>query len=1841
MEPFSRLDANGTSGLEVLSEDSGFIVGRRRRDGAEDGHQDALIVLAAAEQPTPTILNRLAHEYSLKDELDSAWAVRPLELVQDRGRAILVLEDPGGLLLSALLGTPMEIGRFLRIAVGITGALGKLHQQKLIHKDIKPANILVNAASDEVRLTGFRSASRLTRERQSVEPPEFIAGTLAYMAPEQTGRMNRSIDSRCDLYSLGVTFYEMLTGTLPFTASDPMEWVHCHIARQPHTPRERSSAIPLVLSSIVMKLLAKTAEERYQTAAGVEADLRLCLNDWQTYGEIRSFSLGSRDASNRFSIPEKLYGRKRELEQLFSAFDRSVANGRPGLLLVSGYAGVGKSSIVNELQKVLLPPRGIFASGKFDQNRGDIPYATFAQVLQRLVGMILAERETELARYREAILDAVEPYGQFVVNLIPELERVIGKQPQIADISPQDAKRVCEQVLRRFIGVFARREHPLALFLDDLQWLDTATLDMLQHLLLHEETEFLFVVGAYRDNEVDSQHPLLRCLDVIRGAGVPVSEIRLAPLTLPDVRALIAETLRDNDVRPLAELVHGKTAGNPLFATQFLTALADDGLIAFDSRTLGWNWDGPRITARGFTDNIVALMIEKITRLPASCREAMQAMACISNTVPIGTLAAALDMSVSEAHMSVRPAVDAGLVAPLSDAYTFLHDRIQEASYALIAGAERPSAHLRVGRRLLAGTAPEKLDENVFDIVNQFNRGIELVSDRSELDQVAELNMRAGQRAKAATAYTTALTHFRMGAAALGEAGWQRRHAVAFAIASEQGECEFLTGDLDQAEVRLSALVPRAAGLLDLAAIACLRIMLYVTRGDPARSVEICLEYLENEGTHFSPHPSREDVEAELDRMWRALGERSIEDLALLPAARDAGTLATLDVLAATASPAWFSDQLLPAMLAARIVNISIERGYGSASSFGYAMLAMKLGPFSGDYRTAYRFGKLALELAERGGNPRTLARVLFGYAMFVRPWADTLDGCRELVRRGFEAAERAGDLTYATYLLCNVEALMLMAGSPLGETEAACKRALEYARKLNFDFAGLAIQSQLGLTRMLRGDTIRFGSFDNPEFDQNTFERTYGGIPVLALPMCWYWVRRQQALFLAGDPYGSVKAAESAEPLLWVADVYLEFAEHHFYAALARAECLDSTDEGARPKLRERLEANLERLKVFGENSPVTLGSRATLAAAEFARVGGRERDAMELYEHAIRSARAAGFVHIEALCFELAARFYATRGFETIASSYRREARAGYMRWGADGKVRQIERLYPDLAAPEEQRPAVIMGSPAEYLDVASVVKASQAVSSEIELPKLIERLMTIAIENVGADRGLLILPSETEYRIEAEARATGDQVEVTMRQEAISGTICPESLIRYVIRTQERVILDDASKPNLFSADGYLRDRTSKSILCLPLIKHQELAGILLLENTLTSHAFTADRIAVLELLAAQAAISLENTRLYDDLREREAKIRRLIDSNIIGMCVYNLDRRILEANDAFLDMLGYSRDDVISGRLSLAPLTPPEWAEDDARRLAELVSTGIWRPSEKEFFRKDGTRVPVLIGSATFGERRHEGVAFVVDLTERKQAEAALREAERRSLDAQMQLAHANRVATMGQLAASIAHEVNQPIAATLMNAGTALRWLAASPPELNSVKRTLDRIIIDGQRAADIIGRIRDFSRTAPAQAGGLKINEVILEVIGLTRSEMSDKGVSVRTRLADGLPAVLGDRVQLQQVILNLIMNAVEAMNEIADGPRELLISSDAETNGVLIDVHDSGPGLPQANPERVFDAFYTTKARGLGMGLSICRSIVQAHGGQLSVAPNKPRGTIFRIVLPATLETL
>jgi PAS domain S-box-containing protein len=1632
--------------FETLREDGDFAVRRGRRRNGE--LPTILLVAPVSEYPVPAIFERLEHEYSLREELDSDWAARPLALVQREGRLVLILEDAGGEPLDRLLGQPMELSRFLRIAVGLATSLGKLHQQGLIHKDIKPANVLADAATGRCWLCGFFIASRLRRERQAPQSPELIAGTLAYMAPEQTGRMNRSIDSRSDLYALGVTLYQMLTATLPFMASDPMEWVHCHIARKPMAPTERFKDVPDPVSAIIMKLLAKTAEERYQTAVGVERDLRRCLAEWERRradvssealakegaGPTRShstelvevspksyrieeFPLGEQDTPDQLLIPEKLYGRAREIEILLAAFDRIVTGGAPEFVLVSGYSGIGKSSVVNELHKVLVPPRGLFVSGKVDQYKRDVPYTTLAQAFQGLIRPLLGRREAELNRWRKTLLDALEPNAGLMIDLVPELKLIIGNQPPVPELPPQQAQSRFQLVFRRFVGVFAQAKHPLALFLDDLQWLDSGTLNLLEDLFTRSDLRYLMVIGAYRDNEVDAAHPLRRKLEAIKSAGGKVEEITLAPLAREHLEQFIADAVRCEAARvvPLAQLVHDKTAGNPFFVGQFLKALAEEDLLAFDHDAAYWTWDLDRIHAKGYTDNVVDLMVGKVTRLPAETQTALQQLACLGNIAETTTLSIVLGTSQGQVHAALWEAVRQEMIERLDGSYKFIHDRVHEAAYSLIPEKSRAEFHLRIGKLLAAQTAPEKREEAIFDIVNQLNRGVDLITSRDEREQLAELNLIAGERAKASSAYAPAINYFLAGTALLGDDRWERRHNLAFALEFHWAESEFLTGELTAAAERLNMLSLRAANTVELASVACLRLDLYTTLDQSERAVAVCLEYLRHLGIEWSPHPTAEQAGREYERIWLQLGSRTIEELIDLPLMRDPASLATIDVLTKAIPPALYTDPNLLSLVICKAVNVSLEYGNTDGSCFAYVWFGVVAGPHFDDYKAGFRFGRLGYELVDKRGLRRFQARTYVSFGNLVMPWTKHVKTSRDLLRREFEAAKKVGDLTFAAYSRLDLNTNLLAAGDPLVEVQREAEDGLEFTRNMRFGLVSDRITAQLALIRTLRGLTQKFGCFDDGQFDELGFEGRLSGNPALALTECSYWTRKLQARFFAGEWAAAVDASLRAQLLLWTFPSCFETAEYHFYGALSRAASCDSAAAGRRQEHFEALTAHHGQLEVWAENCPENFENRAALVGAEIARIEGRELDAERLYEKAIRSARANGFVHNEALANELAARFYAARGFETISHAYLRNAWHCYYRWGATGKLRQLEELYPNLRKEASvPAPASTIGAPVEHLDLATVIKVSQAISGQIVLSKLINKLMQIALEQAGAERGLLILTRGKKQRIEAEASSERDKVTVHFRQSLVTPSELPESLLRYVIRTLESVTLRDASVENLFSQDEYIRRKHPRSVFCLPLIKQGKLVGVLYLENNLAPGVFTSKQLAILELIASEAAISLEQARLYAELsqenRERrkaeealrasEERWRKLFENSSAGIALMTLDGRLFAANLAFQKMLGYTEQEL--HRLTSLDLTTEEDRPADEALRAGAVA-GQWQDYrvERRFRRKDGSVVWTDVSAVYVPVADRESGFFsavIVDISERKQAEEELRRSE---------------------------------------------------------------------------------------------------------------------------------------------------------------------------------------------------------------------------------------------------
>ena len=1817
--------------LESLRDGADFTLYRGKERGSS-----MPILAVAAEQPSPQALRRLEKEYSLATELDAKWAARPLALTRHQGQATLILEDPGGEPLDRLieqnLGKPIDLTRFLRIAVGLAMALGQVHRQGLVHKDVKPENVLVDD-NCRVWLTGFGFASRLPREQQAPAPPESIAGTLAYMAPEQTGRMNRSIDSRSDLYSLGVTLYQMLTGSLPFAASDPMEWVHCHIAGKLVPPNERLKKIPAPVSDIILKLLAKNAEERYQSAAGVERDLRRCLSEWEAEDRISDLLLGEKDIPDRIMIPERLYGRDLEIHTLLAAFDRIVAGGAPELVLVSGYSGIGKSAVVNELHKALVPPRGLFASGKFDQYKQDIPYATLAQAFQSLIRPLLGKNEEELRKWRDALHEALDPNGLLIVELVPELKHIIGEQPPVPELPPRDSQGRFQLIFRRFISVFARPEHPLALFLDDLQWLDAATLDLLEDLLSRPEMKHLLVIGAYRDNEVNPTHPLMRKLNAMRQTGSVLHDIVLAPLGREDLMQLLADSLRCERDRaaPLAHLIHEKTSGNPFFAIQFISTLADEGLLNFDYDKAQWSWDLNRIRAKGYADNVVDLMVGKLSRLPVETQRALQQFACLGNSAGFDMLRMVEQGSIEKVHSELWEAVQSGLIYRLEDSYRFLHDRVQEAAYSMIPMDLRAREHLRIGTLLSVNTPPERLEENIFEVVNQLNRGSQLIGSASDRERVAALNLTAGKRAKVSTAYGSAIKYLTAGRSLLSETTWNHNYELIFSIEYVMAECELFTAELVAAEKRLKMLAQRARNRHDFAVVTRLQVTLYTTIDSSDRAIEVFLDYLRRNGTEWTSHPSRDDVLREYDKIWSLVANRQIEDLIDLPLLDDPDVLDMLDVFTEIIHPAMFFDENLSTLVAFRMVSLCLEHGNCDASCFGFIWFGMFAGPRFNNYKDGFRFGQLGYDLVEKRNLTRYQARTYISFATLM-PWARHALTARELVRRAFDLAVRLGDLTFATYSWHVLITNYLTVGDPLEEVQAEAEKGLAFSTKAGFGLMIANCEVQLGLVRTLRGVTPIFGCFDDHEFGESNFERHLAENPMLVLAEFFYWTRKLQGRFFAGDYAAAVDASRKAHQLLWAAASQVETGDFRFYAALARAAAWQSASAAEKQGHFEALIEHHRQLQIWASHCPANFENREALVAAEIAQIEGRLLDAEEFYEKAIRSARLNGFIHNEAVANELAAQFYRSRGFKTIADAYLRCARDCYLRWGADGKVRLLDRLYPQLADPEVQGPATIIQSAVQHLDVANIVKASQAVSSEMVLPRLIERLVRIAMEHAGAERGLLILVRDGGPLIEAEATTGPGKVEVVVREEQVTPSDLPQSTLHYVLRTQEGVLLDDALADDVYSNDEYVRRKRARSVLCLPIVKQGKLVGVLYLENNLAPFVFTPDRVAVLQLLASQAAISLENAALYSDLQLQAGLLQRLP----VSVWTLQPDGTPDFVNRVWLELTGQTLEFVHSHQEAWMTAVHPEDREFAAKSFWDGVNSGQGFAFETRSLRaRDGTYRRHLNQAVVLRDAEGKVLKFVgttTDIEDQKRTEEALRQA-------QSDLARINRVTTMGELAASLAHELSQPINGAIINANVGLKKLGSENSDLEGVRRAFAKIARDAQRAAEIISRVRSqFEKRAPNQES-LNLNEIIPETLALLRDEAVRHSALVHTELADELPQIVGDRVQLQQVMMNLILNSIEAMKDV-DGMKEIVIRSQrTEKDQVLISFSDTGIGLPPELVERVFDAFFTTKSHGTGMGLRISRSIIEAHGGRLWAIPSR-RGATFQFTLPAVMES-
>jgi PAS domain S-box-containing protein len=1976
--------------LEPLHDDGDFSLYRARKAS----HAVTMLALVAA-RPTSRSVARLVHEYRLAPFLDASWAAHPLALDPRREPPMLVLDDDGGEPLRRILRRPLELARVLRIAVNLAKVIGRVHQCGLIHKDIKPAHVLVDS-NDRVRLTGFGIASQLPQEHQPPIPPEVVAGTFAYMAPEQTGRMNRSIDTRSDLYSLGVVLYEMLTGSLPFTASDPMEWIHCHIARRPPPPGERARGIPEPVERIVLKLLAKAAEDRYQTAAGVEADLRACVASWGTNHSIAPFALGLHDASDRLLIPEKLYGREAQIGNLVDAFERIVAGGATELVLIAGYAGIGKSSVVNELHKVLVPPRGLFAAGKFDQYKRDVPYATFAQAFQWLLRDLLSKSDTEIEPWREQLMEALAPNGQVMVNLIPELALIIGEQPPVPNLPPQDAQNLFHWVFRRFLGVFARAEHPLALFIDDLQWLDTATLELLEHLVTHPEVRHVLLIGAYRDNEVDASHPLARTLDSIRSAAGNVQQIVLEPLNARSIAQLASDALHCDGapVEALAQLVHEKTGGNPFFTIQFLTALHDEGLIRFDHRAAVWTWDLPGIRAKGYTDNVADLMAAKLGRLSAETRDVLGQLACLGNVADVTALTWVQDKAEDKAeevtNARMWEAIRSGLVFRVGSNYVFAHDRVQEAAYELIPAGERPAAHLRIGRALASHTPPEALHEAIFDIVNHLNRGAALIQSKTEREQAAALNLIAGKRAMSSTAYSSARSYLAQGVALLSDAAWDERYDSTLELYLAYLECEYLVGDFARADAVADLVLERAHDNLDRAKVFSLRMELYQLAGKYNESFAAALAALRDFGIVFpeADDELRAAVDDALLEVPINQAGRPTEELVDAPVAEDPASRAVINLLVEAMPCAFAARPVFYPLFTLKAVNLSLRHGNTDNSSFAYGNFALMLVSRIGDIPAAVQFSEMSLRLNEKFGNRRLYGKLLHLYCSHVNFWRCHIDENLPVFEQAAVACMEVGDLVFAGNLAFNAVWQSIEKGDALKDMHAHSARYATLMLESHNDAVHETIRIEQQFVASLRGLSSGMLTLNDDHFDEAAcceaiVKSNFGcGIGV-------YHIIKLMLAYLDGRYADALNAAAMADAVLSSVMALAIEPTFHFFHVLTLSALYADASAGQQQAYRQVITEKLEKFEMWARHCPANYGNRYSLVLAELARIDGRDVDAMHHYEDALRLARVHGFIQNQAMANELAARFHASRARATLADHYLADARSCYERWGAQGKVRQLESIYPQLRAELVDEEGSVATS-VEQLDLATVVKVSESIFSGMDLNELIRKLMLLALEHAGANRGLLILARGDELRIEAEAETVGNTVAVRLPKSRPSAADLPMSILRYVARTRDILMLDDVTAPNPYSQDEYIRAHDCRSILCLPLVKLTRLIGVLYLENTLTVDVFSPAQTAVLRLLASQAALSLETLRLYADLQHAEALLTAAqelshtgsFDWDVTGDAmfwskesfrIFGYDASITPTLQLMLDRVhpddlafvrsafdraardGQAFDiehrlsmpdgshghlqvvahvvadgpgqrrlvgalmDITTRKQAHAALARSEqryrslfrdipvglWqieAQPLTAMLTELRGQGVddlsayisdhadwlerakntlvveetndhalqmfgaterrallgplpwvWKESPDTLRRalesryrgdmlfQETTRLPTLDGRVidvllTVARPRTVddlGIALIslVDLTERVRAQDMLQRL-------QADFAHAARISMLGELTASIAHELNQPLAAIAINCQVSERWLNRPVPELDEVRDTNQRIAADAQRAVDIIGRIRGMALRRGPKYTLEPLALLIDEALVFLRREIQTRDVQVSLELAPGVRRVRADRVQLQQVIVNLVVNAMQQMEQTGSPERRITIRTNAPDAGTLhCAIEDSGPGIAPEHMDRVFQSFFTTKEGGMGMGLPICRSIIDAHDGRIEADNLSVHGGArFHFTLPS-----
>ena len=1753
------------------------------------GEREAAPVIlktSPALYPPPEELAVLEHEYEVGRRFDADGLVRALALVPHGKSYVLVMEDFGARSLADFLVQhgPLAPALFLELAQAITRAVGALHRRDVIHKDICPANLFYNPTTGQVKLGDFGTASGVAREKQEFHNPALIVGTLAYLPPEQSGRMNRAIDHRADLYALGATFYHLLTGTVPFETQDAVELIHCHIARMPPPPHQRRPGVPEVLSALVLKLLAKNAEDRYQGADGLLADLAACARGLRETGQVpASLRLGEQDLPGTLRISEKLYGREAPLAALLEAFERTAA-GQLGLLVVDGPSGVGKSAVVREVHKSLAARRGYFAQGKCDQLATQGPRSVFAQVLADLVRQILTESEERLARWRLHLLDVLGGNGQLLFPLVPELELVIGPQPPPLELPPAEARDRFETLVVRTLLAFSSDAHPLVLFLDDLQWVQPASLRFLSLLLTHPLASHLLVIAAYRGNEVPPAHPLRVTLAELEKGGLSRTHLHLEPLGLAHVTALLADTLRSEPapVVPLAEQVLEKTGGNPFFVTQLLQTLHDVGILRFDAPERRWMWDLERLHGLGVSDSVVDFMVDKLRRYSPDVRRSLLLASGLGSTFDLGTLALITRTPPREQAHHLWEALRDGLLLALDNRYQyylwsredrdtapppeevryrFAHDRIQEAAHAQATPEERARLSLEAGRLLRDGLPPEQRPERLFNLVNHLNLGSALMDAPEERIELARLDLEAARQAKAATAYQSAVDYLRAGLALLPGDAWEGQYELMFGLHRELTECAYLSGRVDEAERVFALTVQRARTLAHQGDIYQLMSRILQTLARVREGLWLGQECLRLFGLELPEEPERAQavIRERTARLEELIGGRPLDTLVDGPLMGNEELATCLVLLHETwACAIMVGDLTQQALTALHMMILSLEHGSTAYSACGYVAWGMVL-TTRGEHARAYDFGRLAMALNQRFKNPLVTPKVNNTFANFVNHYTDHVRTNVPIYTESYQYAQKSGDRWWGAWAATWLWTARYLKGDPLPEVYETGALYLGYVRDSGYAPLYELLRMEQHALRVLQGRE------EPPEEPPGAFEEAavverFEGLG-FALGTHIYYALETLGHVLHGRAREALRTSDAAHRLKDHIPFLMPYPSHFLYRSLALAAAHAEADEPQRQEWRREMAEHLERMRGWAAHGPANYQHQALLIAAELARLEGRLGEVEDLYEAAIASAHDGGFLHHEALANELAGAHQLARGRPRAARGYYQEARYLYSRWGATPQVARLEaRFRAQLAATTGPGSETTTTSRlwADRLDLATVMKATQALSGEIVLGRLLERIVRICMENAGARRGVLVLERDGRLFVEASAGEEDAEVRVHQALPLEQSEELPRSVLQYVQRTGKVVVLDKASEDTTFRHDPYLASREVRSVLCLPAVGNARRRGILYLENNLTVGAFTPERTRVLQLLATQAAISLENAVLYETLEQRvESRTHELQEKNTT---LANTLSELRETQDRM----------ILQSRLA-------------------------------------------ALGSLT------AGIAHEL----------------RNPL---------NFVNNFSKLTVELAEELRAELEALSglpPSLNDALHGLSAD------IQTNLDKVVEHGTRASRIIGSMLEHARGTPGERVQTDINLLIREYAALSyqamRSRHAGFNVTLRMELDESLGEVKVAQHELGRVLLNLMDNACFAVHArqrtAAPGyAPEILCRSRDLGERMELRVRDNGTGIPAHVRERIFEPFFTTKppGEGTGLGLSLSREIIeQGNGGTLRMETEEDVFTEFIVTLP------